>query len=700
MEILKLHSPDFTQENIAKLAELFPNCVTEIKDEGGRLKDEKGGGNSSFNLHPSSLRYAIDFDQLRQELATAIVEGPQERYQLNWPGKREALLTANAPIAKTLRPCREESVDFDTTQNLFIEGDNLDALKLLQETYLNKVKMIYIDPPYNTGNDFIYEDDFAEDSEAYFRRSNQKDEAGNRLVANTEANGRFHSDWLTMMYSRLKLAKNLLMPDGAIFVSCDEMEQARLRNIMDEVFGMGNFVADMVWAAGRKNDSRLISVSHEYIVCYTRDAEYLKEKKTLWRQRKKGLGEIYAQHEKLKREYRNDYSAMTVALKAWYRDLADSHPAKAHKHYNNIDERGVFFPADISSISGASRPRYEIPHPVTGEPVVVPARGWGYTLESLNRLIEEGRVNFGPDHTTVPTLKAYLKESEYQTPYSVFYQDGRAASKRLRALMGGDYFDFPKDEQIIQELVGMLTSPEDTVLDLFAGSGTTAHAVMALNAEDGGKRRHIMVQLPEPCDEKSEAFKAGYKTIAEIGKERIRRAGKKIREELKAKVEGGRMKDEKNQKLLLDASDSSFIPQPSSLDIGFRVLKVDSSNMKEVYYTPDAVQQADLLGQVDNIRADRTPEDLLFQVLLDWGVDLALPITQEAIAGKAVFFVDGNALAACFERGIDEAFVKELAARKPLRVVFRDAGFSSDSVKINIEQIFRLVSPGTEVKAI
>lgn len=658
MDKLKMHSPNVTQDNIARIRELFPDCVTEAQGDDGQIK------------------MAIDFDQLRQELAEYIVEGPQERYHLNWPGKREALLTANAPIAKTLRPCREESVDFDTTQNLFIEGDNLDALKLLQETYLGQVKLIYMDPPYNTGSDFIYTDDFSESCESYLLKSNQKDQSGNRLVANPESNGRFHSDWMTMIYPRLRLAKTLLAQDGAIFVSCDEVEQARLRLVMDEVFGMGNFVADMVWAAGRKNDSKLVSVSHEYIVCYARDKEYLKEKKVLWRQRKKGLEDIYAQYEKLKRQYVDDYAAMTTGMKEWFKQLADSHPAKAHKHYCHVDAHGVYFPDNISSLSGSQRPRYEIPHPITKKPVAVPSRGWGFTLETLNQLIADDRVAFGPDHTVVPTLKSYLKDREYQAPYSVFYQDGRAATKRLRELMGGDFFDFPKDETVLQEIVGMMTSGSDVIMDLFAGSATMAHGVLAQNAVDGENRRFVMVQLPEPCAEVSPAFNAGYKSIADIGKERIRRAGKKV---LDGKCHDGWNKD-----------------------VGFRVLKVDTSNMADVYYAPDALDKGQIDLLVDNIRSDRTAEDLLFQVILDWGVDLALPLTKQAIQGKEAFFVDGNALAACFDNSgtVDEAFVKELAKHQPLRVVFRDAGFKDSAVKINVEQIFKLLSPATEVKHI
>ncbi|MEA9423594.1 site-specific DNA-methyltransferase [Aeromonas caviae] len=664
MEKLKMHSPNLVAQNIEQLAALFPNCVTESQGKDGELKR------------------AIDFDLLKQELSAHIVDGPQERYQLNWPGKREALLTANAPIAKTLRPCREESVNFDTTQNLFIEGDNLDALKLLQETYLGKVKMIYIDPPYNTGKDFIYKDTFSSEQIAHEVSTGDRAEDGVRLVANPEGNGRFHSNWLTMITPRIRLARNLLTQDGAIFVSCDEGEQPRLRLLMDEVFGRANFVADMVWAAGRKNDSRLVSVSHEYIICYARDVEYLKGIQITWRQRKKGLDEIYAQYERLKRQHGDDFKAMTGGLREWYRALTDGHPSKDHKHYSNIDKRGVYFASDISWPGGGG-PKYEVLHPVTKKPVKIPSRGWMTSdPKRMQEWIDDERVHFGEDENAVPCIKSYLKDKEQQTPYSVFYQDGRAASKRLRTLMDGDLFDFPKDELVLQEIVEMLTAENDIIVDFFAGSSTTAHAVMLQNATDGGNRKFIMVQLNESVNEKSSAYDAGFETIAEISRERIRRAAKEIL--------NGKCHDDWEK------------------DIGFRSFKIDSSNMTDVHYNPDAIIQDDLFAQVDNIKADRTEEDLLFQVMLDWGVDLMAPILRQTIDGKNVFFVDADAqhqrgaLVACFDKtgGIDDAFIRQLAAFSPLRLVFRDAGFASDAVKINAEQLLKQLSPLTEVKAI
>jgi adenine-specific DNA-methyltransferase len=631
MEKLKMHSPDFTQENIAKLAGLFPNCVTESKSEDGTVKR------------------AIDFDQLRQELSTSIVEGPHERYQLSWPGKREALLTANAPIAKTLRPCREESVDFDTTENIYVEGDNLDALKLLQETYLNKVKMIFADPPYNTGSDLVYEDDFAEDSEIYFERSNQKDDAGNRLVANTDANGRFHSDWLSMMYSRLKLARNLLRDDGLIFISIDDNEQANLKRLCDEIFGEENFIDTIIWKkryGGGAKEKYLISV-HEYALIYAKNETLLEN--------------IYIPltEESIKRYYTQKDG--NYGTRGAYR----THPLEATKSMG--ERQNLVF--DIPAPDGF---------------LISPKRQWLWSKDRVMEALEKNEIEFLKDRNGVWSVhtKQYLKDESgnirkgkaFSLIDDVYTQHG--TNEIINLFGNAQIFSFPKPTDFLKKLlqIGLNEETEAIVLDFFSGSASTAHAVMALNAEDGGKRRHIMVQLPEPCDEKSEAFKAGYKTIAEIGKERIRRAGKIIKAE-------------------------NAITAPN-LDIGFRVLKIDSSNMKDVYYAPDAVQQGDLLAQVDNIRADRTPEDLLFQVLLDWGVDLALPITTETIAGKQVFFVDSNALAACFESGINEDFVKALAARHPLRAVFRDSGFGSDSVKINIEQIFKLISPATEVKSI
>ncbi len=625
MDKLKLHSPNLTEGNITKIAELFPSCIVEARDENGALIRK------------------VDFDQLRQELSDSIVEGPQERYRLDWPGKRESLLTANAPIAKTLRPCREESVDFDTTQNLFIEGDNLDALKLLQETYLGKVKLIYIDPPYNTGNDFIYDDDFAEDSEKYFKRSNQRDEAGSKLVTNSESNGRFHSDWLNMMYSRLKLSRNLLNENGVIFISIDDNEQANLKRMCDGIFGEHNFVSTIAWEKrySPQNAVKWFSESHDFILVYAKN--------------------------KLN----------------WYPNLLERSD-EMNARYRNLDDdpRGVWKPADATAQGGHGTDSqfYTFTAPNGKEHKLPNGRCWVYTKPVMQKMLDDNRVWFGSEGNNVPAIKRFLTEVKQGTACQTIWkygdvghnQEGKKEINRL--FTESSVFETPKPVRLLKRILHLATDSDSLVLDFFAGSCTTAHAVLQKNSEDGGNRRSIMVQLPEICDEKSGAYKAGYKNIADISKERIRRAGKKIKEE--------------NATTTAD------------LDIGFRVLKVDSSNAKDIYYTPDAINQEELALQVDHIKEDRTAEDLLFQVMLDWGVDLALPISKESIQGKDVYFVDENAIAACFDTQINEAFVKELAKREPLRVVFRDTCFESDSAKINVAEIFKLLSPNTDIKTL
>lgn len=646
-----MHSPNLTEMNIDKLAQLFPGCVTEAADGQGGLKK------------------AIDFDLLRQELSSHIVEGTQERYQLSWPGKREALLAANAPIAKTLRPAREESVNFEKTQNLFIEGDNLEALKLLQESYLGKVKLIYIDPPYNTGKDFIYKDDFSADVEDYMQQSNQAHAELGRLVSNPEANGRFHSDWLSMIYPRLKLARNLLREDGAIFVSIDDNEADNLRKVCDEVFGEENFVGQIVWQRSKKGDSKLIAKVHEYILCYVRNKDAVIASGP-WRRPKEGADQVLEKYSELRASLGTNHEAIRVEMQAWYKKLPSDDPRKSHKHYNWSDDRGLYFADNFAGPDDGreSRPRHDIFHPVTGKSCKKPSTGWRWDEEKTKWALAQTppRIHFGPDETTIPTRKSYLFEIDSEPYSSVFYRDGRSATLEVEELIGKGWFPFPKNTDVLSELIELVTKPDDIILDFFAGSGSTGHAVMKVNLVQGSQRRFVLVQLPE------ETGRTGYRTIAEITKKRLREAGAK-------------------------AAGSSG---SSAVDVGFRVLKIDTSNMEDVYYTPDAVSQDLLSDQVDNIRKDRTPEDLLFQVLLDWGVDLALPISQTTIAGKQVFFVDDNALVACFDKGVDESFVKQIAEHKPLRVVFRDNGFASDSVKINVEQLFKLLSPMTEIKTL
>ncbi|HDX9154504.1 TPA: site-specific DNA-methyltransferase [Klebsiella oxytoca] len=672
MEKLKMHSPNLTQDNIARIRDLFPSCVTEAKGEDG------------------SVKLAVDFDQLRQELSDSIVEGPQERYHLNWPGKREALLTANAPIAKTLRPVREESVDFDTTKNLFIEGDNLDALKLLQETYLGKVKMIYIDPPYNTGKDFVYRDNFSETTEDYFSHSLQTDDIGNRLVANRDSNGRFHSVWLSSLYSRLSIARNLLRQDGVVIISIDEVEHSNLRRLCDEIFGSQNFCGEIVWKNSSKNDQSFISVQHEYFVVYVRDKQANSGE---WLEKKQGLDEIYKAFEGFKKEFGFDWKKIHQAALDWQKELPASSPILDSKHYSWMDERGVYFPDNISGPNDGQYV-YDVDHPITGKKVKQPSRGWFCPKEKLVKLISENRVHFGPDESTVPCLKTYLKNTEYVSLTSLRVLDSRAASNRLRDLFGEKIFTNPKDELLLADFFrAMNVKDNDIVLDFYAGSGSTAHAIWELNRSSGSNCRWISVQIAENLLETLTVATGAAKkitqnairllngldlptTIAEISKERLRRAGR----------------------LTLDGK----VLNGWGGDIGFRVFKVETSNMADVYYSPDALDNAKFDLFVDNIKPDRTPEDLLFQVMLDWGVDLALPINKQSIQGKDVFFVDGNALAACFDASgsIDEAFVKELAKYQPLRVVFRDAGYKNSAVKINVEQIFKLLSPATEVKCI
>ena len=692
MDKLKMHSPDLTQANLARISELFPGCVTESRDTAGQL------------------RLAVDFDQLRQELSDHVVEGPQERYQLDWPGKREALLAANAPIAKTLRPCREESVDFDTTQNLFIEGDNLDALKLLQETYLNQVKLIYIDPPYNTGSDLVYRDDFSQKADEYLQKSQQQDDTGARLVVNTDTNGRFHSDWMSMILPRLRLARNLLKPEGVILVSIDDKEVSNLRRIMNEVFGEANFVACMVWEKGRKNDAKLISVGHEYIVVYARSVAALRERKTLWRDEKPGAREIWDKYVELRRAHSDNDRAIEQELQTWFSELPKTHLSRKWNRYKRVDKHGPWRDDNISW-PGGDGPRYDVLHPLTKKPCAVPERGWIYaSAEKMQGQIKAGLVEFREDHTEPPFRKTHIRpvplEADFpeidaeldeddgeeeqlatQVRGSYFYKQSQVAVKYLRKLLGAKAFNNPKDHVELSKLIDYTTAddPDCIVVDFFAGSGSTAEAVFEANINDGGKRRVILVQVPEKVDPsvKQQKVAAKYcddlgrpRTIAEITKERIRRAA-------------GRVQNDHAEKAGI-----------ASLDVGFRVLKIDTSNMAEVFYAPDAVKQDHLPGMIDNVREGRTSEDLLFQVLLDWGVDLSLPIRQEQIADKTVFFVNNNALLACFDTGVDEAFVKQLAAYKPLRVVFRDGGYASSSVKINVEQLFKLLSPATDIKTL
>lgn len=629
MDTLKMHSLDGVQRNIELIGKLFPNAITEVKRNG-------------------KVEHAIDFDVLRQELSDSIVEGREERYQFTWPDKKKAMLAANAPITATLRPVVTDSVGKDGTpggfdsENLYIEGDNLEVLKLLQETYLGKVKMIYIDPPYNTGNDFVYNDDFSVECGEWRVKSGDYDESGNRMVTNTESNGRFHTDWLNMIYPRLKLAKDLLADDGAVFISIDDNEVKNLMAMCDEVFGTSNFLATFVWQKkyGPANDAKGVSATHEYILLYGKNSD-------VWMP-----GLLPRSDEQL----------------------------KAYKNPDN-DPRGVWRASDLSARTYSASCDYIITGPSGLKFSPPPSRSWIVNKESYQKLLADNRITFGSDGTGRPMQKKFITEVKGGiTPETWLPRerggDNKIARYELKDIFPENLFDTPKPSKLISYLITISGVEKDAIiLDFFSGSATTAHAVMKLNAEDGGHRKFIMVQLPEKTDEKSEAYKAGYKNICEIGKERIRRAGRKIKED-------------------------AGLTAPADLDIGFRCLRLDESNMKPVYYTPDEIGQQDLFSLVDNVKEDRTPEDLLFQVMLDLGVLLSSPIEVKEIAGKKVFNVADGFLLACFDHDVTEETVKAIAQMKPYYAVFRDSSMANDSVATNFDQIFETYSPETVRKVL
>lgn len=624
MDKLRMQSSNGVEDNITKIAQLFPDCVTEIVDE-----------------RSGQPKHLIDFEKLKQNLSDSVMSERVERYQFTWPDKSKAILLANSPINATLRPCREDSVDFDNTQNLYIEGDNLDVLKCLKETYLHKVKMIYIDPPYNTGNDFVYEDDFAQSSEEYLANSEQFDEQGNRMFTNAESNGRFHTDWLNMIYPRLKVARDLLTDDGVIFISIDDNEEKNLRNICDEIFGAENRIETIVWknkyGAGAYTVG-FISV-HEYVLCYS----------------KKKISNITS-------------------------ELDEEGQAVYSKKDEKYAIRGGYMTQPLMTNSLGNRPNLMYPIEYKGVSIY-PRKQWVWSQERLQNAINNNEVEFNlqKDGTYSVRSKAYLRDENGKMrrgkPLSLmtgpFNQEG---TKEIRSLFEGkSIFDFTKPTQLIKKFLSLqINDSDDTdfiVLDYFSGSATTAHAVMQLNSEDGGNRKFIMVQLPEKTDEKSEAFKAGYKNICEIGKERIRRAGKKIKEE------------------------SPLTTQ--DLDTGFRVLKLDSTNMQDIYYSPKDISQADLFSQVDNVKPDRTGEDLLFQVMLELGATLDSKIETTTVAGKTIYNVAEGYLVACFDPDVTDDVVKAIAQIQPAYAVLRDTSMKDDSTATNFEQIFKTYSPDT-----
>lgn len=622
MDKLKMHTPNRADENFAKLVAMFPNAVTEtINDDGEVVR-------------------AIDKDVLMQEISCKVVDGKEERYQFTWPDKRKSVLLANVPINKTLRPCREESVDFDNTENLYIEGDNLEVMKLLQETYLGKIKMIYIDPPYNTGNDFVYEDDFSQSTDEYIANSGQFDEEGNRLVKNIDSNGRFHTDWLNMIFPRLRIAKDLLADDGVIFISIDDNEVENLRKVCSEIFGEENFIGCCVWKRRTSSamDQSKVSTDHEYVLVYH-----------------KGNFEPFKGIEK-------DY-----------------------KGYSNPDNdpRGPWVAGDLTvGMNADMRPNqfYDLVDPETGN-VYHPNynRVWSYTPDSMQKLIDEKRIVFPENTNQRPMKKRFANELKSNTnPFSTWMSEIGLNTEGTRAVYtlfdNKSLFNYAKPISLIKSLLSQVTKNEDIVLDFFSGSATTAHAVMQLNAEDGGNRKFIMVQLPELTDEKSEAYKVGYKNICEIGKERIRRAGAKIKEENPLTTQ--------------------------NIDTGFRVLKCDSTNMKDVYYSPAEYETSMFSNLADNIKVDRTPEDLLFQVMLDLGVLLSSKIEETVIDGKKVFNVADGFLIACFDENVTDKTITAIAKQKPYYFVMRDSSMDSDSVATNFEQIFATYSPDTVRKVL
>ena len=621
MEKLKMQTADGVQDNISRIAELFPECITEVKTQRGRIKR------------------SVDFDKLRQLLSSDIVEGNEERYQFTWPDKRKAILAANAPINATLRPCPEESVNFDTTQNLYIEGDNLDVLKCLKETYLHKVKMIYIDPPYNTGNDFVYEDNFAESAAEYLANSGQFDEQGNRLVTNTESNGRFHTDWLNMIYPRLKVARDLLTEDGVIFISIDDHEVENLKKICNEIFGEQNFIAQLVWerAFAPKNDAKFVSNSHDYILMFSKNINNFE------------IGRLPRTEE-------------------------------ADARYSNPDNdpRGVWQSDNLTVKTYSPSGDYPITCP-SGRVVEPPAgRCWRLSAKTFAERLNDNRIWFGADGNGVPRIKRFLSELKFDgmAPTSLlFYKEvghSQEGSQEVIKLFGDKgVFDGPKPVRLLERLITLANLKEDSiVLDFFSGSATTAHAVMKKNAEKEKHCRFIMVQLPEEVSDKKKD--QGYKNICEIGKERIRRAGAKIK------------------------ADSPLTTQ--NLDTGFRVLKLDSSNMKDVFYSPKETSQLELFTLVDNVKDDRTSKDLLFQVMLELGATLDSKIEESKVDGKTIYNVADGYLVACFDQDVSDDVVKAIAKMQPTYAVLRDTGMADDATATNFEQIFKTYSPNTTAR--
>ena len=669
MDKLKMMSRDVVGGNVQKIAALFPQCVTERLDKEGKPE------------------LAIDFDKLRAELSNEVLDEGEERYQFTWPDKRTASRLANTPTTQTLRPCREESLDFDNTQNLYIEGDNLDVLKVLRETYLGKVKMIYIDPPYNTGKDFVYNDDFAQGKGYFEAQSGLFDDEGNQIVdpmqRNTESNGRFHTDWLNMIYPRLKVARDFLTEDGVIFISIDENEFENLRKICDEIYGSANFTGCIVLQTATDNNPRQINTEHEYILCYSKN----KAIQDYWYADSEKAKLIQEKYLELLQKYGQDIATIQKELRNWIKENAEI--LKGVSHYDNVDEKGVFHDGDIANtVFGGYK--YDVHHPITGKICKIPDKGFRYPEKTMRDMIKNGEIMFGDDETTLIKPKKRLENAK-DVLRSVIYEDGRSSTKQFEALMARDIFQNPKSTTILSRLFNFVVEEGDIVMDFFSGSASTAECIMNLNEKKHSNIHYILVQIPESIDKvlltaKDKAKKTAQNaikfldsigkphTICEIGKERIRRAGRKVKEEAGIMVQ--------------------------DLDIGFRVLKLDSSNMEDVYYTPDDFNANNLFTLADNIKTDRTSEDLLFQVMLDLGIELSTKIEKTEIAGKEVWCVDGGYLMACFDRDVNEATITEIAKQKPVYFVMRDASAANDNVLDNFDQLFANYSPDTTCKII
>ena len=645
-------SLDIAAANRDKLKQLFPDVFTETKDAQGKLVE------------------TVDFEKLKAEIGhfSDLFEHRRERYGMDWPGKKDALRLIQTPSRATLKPCAAESVDFDTTENLFLEGDNLEVLKLLQKSYYGKVKMIYIDPPYNTGKEFIYPDNFTENLQTYLEYAGLIDGEGKRFSTNTANEGRFHTKWLNMMYSRLYLARNLLRDDGVIFISIDENELIGLRVLMNEIFGEENFTGEIVWKNSSKNDQAYVSMQHEYIVSYVKNKNINKGE---WTEKKEGLDEIYKAFAAFKSKNGLCWEAIHKEALEWYNQFPESNPIYSSKHYSWMDETGVYFPSDISG-PNFGQYRYDVVHPITGKVCKEPASGWRFPEDTMKKRIKDNLVHFGKDETTIPKNKTYLKDTEYQSLTSVKYKDGRVASNMLNKLLDGNYFTNPKDVELLSQIIRAVESnPDDIILDFFAGSATTAHAVLDLNKQDGGNRKFILVQLPEPCAPESEAFKAGFKTIADIGKERIRRVIKKFNEEQAGE-------------LPLDET---------AQDRGFRVLKLDQSNFKQWRElapdtAPEVIEQA-LFDHVNHVNERASQKDLLFEILIKSGFPLSERFEQLTLANKTVYALAEGALLVCLDDEVSKDLMDAVVEANPQQFICLDAAFDgNDQLKANAVQTF------------